>query len=156
MQKLYSYQYPEIPNKDMPVKSFADMLAAGLVERDRRILPKGIQSFASKNSLKRVADQAGNSMKTLTKKQKIKGRHKGCWMQLTCIVCKRYKKEYSYTTAATCPHCGTAICMEIDRSKKHPDRIGTCFHEHLNTGISDLKCSNRQKKVFPPKHQLWS
>jgi hypothetical protein len=35
MQRLYSYKYPGIPNKDMPVKRFADMIAAGLVERER-------------------------------------------------------------------------------------------------------------------------
>jgi hypothetical protein len=54
----------------MPVKRFADMIAAGLVERERRILPRALQSPATKAALKRVADPAGNNHKNPSKKQK--------------------------------------------------------------------------------------
>jgi hypothetical protein len=152
-QRLYSYQYPGIANNDMPVKRFDDMIAAGIVERDRRILPKALQSPATRATLKRVAHSSGNNLKNSSKKLKQKGKTKGDQMQLTCFVCKRYKKAYSYTTA-TCAHCGTAVCMEIDRSKEHPDRIGTRLHEHLNTGNPDLRCNGKQRRVFPQQYQL--
>jgi ribosomal protein S27E len=87
-----------------------------------------------RSTLKRVAHPSGNNLKNPSKKQKQKGKTKGDQMQLTCFVCKRYKKIYSYISTATCAHCGTAVCMKIDRSNEHPDRVGTCLHEHLNTG----------------------
>jgi hypothetical protein len=154
-QRLYTYQYPGIPDKDISIRRFADMICAGLVERERRILPKGLHLPATKANMKRVVDRAGNNTKNPTKKQKTKGMEKGSQKQLTCFVCRRYKKQYSYTTA-TCAHCRTPVCMDIDRSKDHPDRVGSCLHEHLNTPIPELRFNGSARAIFPKKHKLWS
>jgi hypothetical protein len=56
--------------KDMPVKRFSDMIAAGLVEGERKVLPMGLQFPATREQLKRIADPSGLGHKRCTKKQK--------------------------------------------------------------------------------------
>jgi hypothetical protein len=51
-QRLYSYKYPGAPHKDLPIKRFNDMITSGLVERERKVLPKGLQSHATMAQLK--------------------------------------------------------------------------------------------------------
>jgi hypothetical protein len=75
-QRLYSYQYPGIESKDMPIKRFSDMIAAGLVEWERKILPRGLQTPATRAQLKRVADPKGHNHKYPTTKNRKKGEEK--------------------------------------------------------------------------------
>jgi hypothetical protein len=153
MQRLYSYQYPGIEGKDMPDKRFADMISAGLVERERKALPKGLQTPATRVLLKQVANTSGVSNKKWKKKQRQEGRKKVSLKQASCYVCRRYKKEYSYTMQ-TCVYCGTPVCM-IDWSKEHPLRVGSCLHEHLNSPNPDLRCNGQKKSVFDKNLRLW-
>ena len=139
---LFSYQHPGVEGMDTSVRDMAATISGGCIERDRKRLPEGLCRSAEGIKLKRVADSAGGTTKSLTKKQRHDGnRSTGSSKQQTCFICKKHKRKHSYSSGA-CPDCGTCLCMSKRREM-------SCLDEHLNSPDPNINCNGNKRVTFP-------
>ena len=161
LYRLYRF-YDYEKWSEFSINQFADTVSAGLVERNRRILPVPLRrqlntnpGNAKKPLLKRYTGKRmgdDDIRKQLTKKQKQSGRHSrhlGSSKQACCWVCRKYKANYVYTQW-TCVACNTPICFHTKQfDEEERDGWKTCLEEHLNSGCEKMRCSGFMKGHFP-------
>jgi hypothetical protein len=146
VNQYHAMEYLQLRSCPENCMEMADMIANGLVERERRweSLPKGLK-VDPEDALERIVGDNGEITQPLTARSNAKhGKTKGQPWQKTCFICKKYGKNRSMSSFR-CIQCGTCLC------NKDREREMTCVQEHLH-GERELRCIPGKKQMVFPGH----